>query len=243
MKTLVIIPTYNEKDNLPRAAAGVLARGDEYDVLIVDDLSPDGTGAVADSLAAAHPGRVFVRHRPAKSGLGSAYLEGFRFGRERGYEALCEMDADGSHDPADLPRLLAAVRGGAGLAIGSRRVRGGKITGWGLKRHLLSWGAGTLTRLMLGVKARDATAGYRCYSAAAADAVLAAPVMSRGYSFQEETLFYVERAGFRVVEVPVVFRDRERGGSKLDWREITASLGHLWRLRRSRRRPGTSRKT
>ncbi|MEY4744387.1 MAG: hypothetical protein RL272_332, partial [Candidatus Parcubacteria bacterium] len=197
MKTMVIIPTYNERENLEAAVLGVLASGgDAVNVLVVDDASPDGTGALADSLARGRPGRIHVLHRAGKLGLGTAYLEGFRFGLGRGYDAVCEMDADGSHDPAALPSLLARAEHGADLVIGSRRIAGGSVQGWGPHRHLMSGGAMALARVALGLKTKDVTSGFRCYKAEVARALLALPIRSNGYAFQEETVFYAERMGF-----------------------------------------------
>lgn len=235
MKTLVVIPTYNERENVEAIVLAVLAAGgDGTDVLVVDDASPDGTGALADALAEAHPGRVSVLHRRGKLGLGSAYLEGFRIALDRGYDAVCEMDADGSHDPSALPLLLAEAERGADLVIGSRRVPGGRVEGWGPHRHLMSGGAMTLSRLALGLKTRDVTAGYRCYRAGVARALLAMPIRSNGYAFQEETVFYAERMGFKVVEVPIVFRDRLLGRSKLTWREVLQFFAIIGRLQRTK---------
>ncbi len=233
MKTLVIIPTYNEKENLELIVSGIFSLNlPDLSILVVDDASPDGTGDIADGLAGRYPGKLHVLHRAGKLGLGTAYLEGFRFALARGFEAACEMDADGSHDPEALRQLVAAVAGGADLAIGSRRVSGGRISGWGPHRHLMSWGAMTLSRLALGLKTRDVTAGFRCYGARAVEALLRLPIASNGYAFQEETLYYCEKLGFRIVEIPVVFKDRVRGGSKLSKREIIAFFTTISRLRR-----------
>src|SRR5512142_2276400 len=188
MKSLVVIPTYNERENVETIVLAVLAAGGEgTDVLVVDDASPDGTGALADALAETHPGRVSVLHRQGKLGLGSAYLEGFRLGLGRGYDAVCEMDADGSHDPSALPLLLAEAERGADVAIGSRRVAGGQVVGWGPHRHLMSGGAMALSRLALGLRTKDVTSGFRCYRADVARALLSMPIRSNGYAFQEET--------------------------------------------------------
>lgn len=237
MRTLVVIPTYNERENLRSAVAGVLAGGEGLSVLVVDDASPDGTGMLADELAAEHPGRVTVLHRAGKQGLGSAYLAGFRRAVEQGYDAVCEMDADGSHDPAALPLLTAAVERGADLSIGSRRVPGGSVEGWGPHRHFMSNGAMMLARAALGLRTKDVTSGFRCYRRAVAEALLALPIASGGYAFQEETVFYAERLGFKVVEVPIVFRDRRMGTSKLTWREVAQFFSIIGTLRRTKVRP------
>jgi dolichol-phosphate mannosyltransferase len=222
MRTLVIIPTYNERENIGTVVVSFLeATNADVAVLIVDDASPDGTGELANVLSMQHSDRVFVLHRKGKLGLGSAYLAGFRYALDRGYDAVCEMDADGSHDPHALPRLIALVEQGADLAIGSRRVPGGNVVGWGPHRHLMSSGAMSVARLALGLKARDVTSGFRCYRAALAAELLAQPIVSNGYAFQEETLFYAERLGYKVVETPIVFRDRLHGQSKLSLKEVT----------------------
>lgn len=235
MKILIVIPTYNERENLESIVRGVLAVGrPDVAMLVVDDASPDGTGDLADALAARHPDRVFVLHRAGKLGLGSAYLAGFRSGIERGFDAVCEMDADGSHDPAALPRLFAEIERGADLAVGSRRVPGGKVIGWGPHRHVMSNGAMMLARLALGLRTKDVTSGFRCYRKEVAAALLSLPIESSGYAFQEETVFYAERLGFTVVEVPIVFRDRRHGSSKLTWREVVQFFTVIGKLRRTK---------
>jgi dolichol-phosphate mannosyltransferase len=239
MRTLVIIPTYNERENLRSAVAGVLAARADLSILVIDDGSPDGTGALADELAAESPERVSVLHRAGKQGLGSAYLAGFRASVDRGFDAVCEMDADGSHDPAALPLLVDAVERGADLSIGSRRVAGGRVEGWGPHRHFMSGGAMMLSRVALGLKTKDVTSGFRCYRRSVAQALLELPIASGGYAFQEETVFYAERLGFKVVEVPIVFRDRLKGTSKLTWREVAqffSIIGKLRRVKVSRKR-------
>lgn len=236
MRILVVIPTYNERENVDTVVRAVLAQPGAFSVLIVDDASPDGTGELADALAAANPGRVEVLHRQGKLGLGSAYLAGFRRALDGGYDAVCEMDADGSHDPAVLPRLAAAVEKGADLAIGSRRIPGGMTVGWGPHRHLMSGGAMLLARLALGLRTKDVTAGFRCYRAALARELLGVGIESGGYAFQEETVFYAEKLGYRVVEVPIVFRDRTLGRSKLTWREVAQFFAVIGKLRRAKPR-------
>lgn len=234
MKTLVIIPTYNERENLEALALRVLGEtAQDTHLLIVDDGSPDGTGYIADSLVSAHPERVQVMHRGAKNGLGSAYLAGFRYALDAGYDAACEMDADGSHDPTALPALIAAVAGGAAdLVIGSRRVPGGRIIGWGPHRHFMSAAAANFSRLALGLKTHDVTAGFRCYRASVLRSLIDSNLSSDGYAFQEEAAFHTERLGFRVSEIPIIFRDRTAGKSKLTWKEIPAFFGTILRLLR-----------
>lgn len=231
MKTLVVIPTYDERENLEPLVERLMRLSEiKADVLIVDDASPDGTGAIADALTTRHYGRVSVLHRAAKSGLGSAYIEGFGWALKRGYDAVCEMDADGSHDAADLPRLVHEVEGGADLAIGSRRVAGGRIEGWAPWRHLMSLSAMMLARLALGLKTMDVTAGFRCLDRRAAELLLHSGPLSPGYAFQEESLSVIEKAGMKVMEVPVVFRDRASGISKLGWPEIAEFLRMVARM-------------
>jgi dolichol-phosphate mannosyltransferase len=230
MKTLVVIPTYNEAENLAGLVERILALTPPGDILVVDDGSPDGTGQLADSLAQTHRGRLTAMHRSGKRGLGSAYIAGFRWGLDHAYEALCQIDADGSHDPEDLPRLWEAVRLGADLAIGSRRVAGGRIVGWNWWRHLMSWGAMTLSRMLLRLQTCDVTAGFRCYRAATARLLLDRQPAAGGYAFQEESLFLVERSGAQISEIPVTFRDRERGASKLGRADIKEFFRVLWRL-------------
>jgi 2-polyprenyl-3-methyl-5-hydroxy-6-metoxy-1,4-benzoquinol methylase len=232
MRTLVVMPTYNELESLAKTVSGIFSLGkDDIDILIVDDASPDGTGDLADRLSRDNPGRVSVLHRTGKLGLGSAYLEGFRLGLDRGYGAVCEMDADSSHDPASLPSLIDPVASGsADVTLGSRHVRGGRIIGWGPHRHLMSNGAILLSRLALGLKTRDVTTGFRCYSAKAAGALLDLGIRSNGYAFQEETVFYCEKLGFVVREIPIVFRDRVKGKSKLSRREVVQFFATIRRL-------------
>jgi dolichol-phosphate mannosyltransferase len=218
----LVLPTYNEAENIREivaATGGVLARAapEGFRVLVVDDGSPDGTGAIADELAAEHEW-VRVVHRSEKSGIGPAYLAGFRRALDEGAEYVMEMDSDFSHDPADLARLLAAVRGGADLALGSRYVDGGGVRDWGLVRRLVSEGGSTYARIVLGVSVRDLTGGFKCFRREVLEAIHFDDVRSQGYAFQVELTYRAIQAGFRVVEVPIVFRDRERGSSKMSWR-------------------------
>lgn len=235
MRTLVVIPTYNERENLERLVSRLLALEAAVSVCVVDDASPDGTGALADALHTQHPQRVHVIHREKKLGIGSAYLDGFRYGLARGFEALCEMDGDGSHDPDDLPRLLRALEKGADAAVGSRRVAGGGVEGWGVARRLMSALATAFARATLGLATRDATSGFRAYAHHAAERLVDARFASRGYAFQEEALYRLEHAGLVVAEVPITFRDRQRGASKLGWREVAEFAHVLARLRLGRR--------
>jgi dolichol-phosphate mannosyltransferase len=209
----VLIPTYNERDNLAGIVARVRASAPEADVVVLDDGSPDGTGAVADALAASDP-QVRVVHRDRKQGLGQAYLAGFRLVMDEGYDAAVEMDADGSHLPEQLPSLLAALAG-ADLVIGARWVRGGEVRNWPVHRKVLSVGANVYTKVMLGMHVNDATAGYRVYRTSALQAMGLDGVQSQGYCFQIDLTLRAVRTGLRVVEVPITFVEREVGVSKM----------------------------
>jgi dolichol-phosphate mannosyltransferase len=240
----VVLPTFNEAENVERIVTEVMAvlEGQAptgFRVLIVDDDSPDGTGKVADDLAAAHVG-VEVLHRAEREGLGRAYVAGFRYALARGAGYVMEMDADGSHDPRDLGRLLAAVRGGGtDLALGSRYVAGGRITAWSLARRATSRGGCWYARKVLGVDIRDLTGGFKCFAADVLRAIDLADVRSSGYVFQVELTYRALCAGFRVQEIPISFHDREHGSSKMSWRiglEAATVVPQLRRDRRSLRR-------
>jgi dolichol-phosphate mannosyltransferase len=216
MRAAVCLPTYNERENLERM---VRALGEQLDisrdrVLVIDDNSPDGTGAIADRLAAELPW-VEVLHRPEKRGLGPAYIAGFRRALAAGAELIVEVDCDFSHDPKDVPRLIATCEGGAGLVLGSRYVEGGGIVDWGLGRRVISAGGSLYARLLLGVRVRDLTGGFKCFRRAALESIDLDAITTRGYGFQIETTYRVLRKGFEVVEVPITFADRLAGGSKM----------------------------
>lgn len=232
-RVLVITPTYDERESLPVTLARLRAAVPTADVLVVDDGSPDGTGEVADAIAAADPS-VHVMHRPGKSGLGAAYTAGFGWGLERGYDVLVEMDADGSHAPEQLPALLAAVQGGADLALGSRWVPGGRVVDWPLGRQLLSRGGNTWARWALGIPLRDATGGYRAYRARALAAADLPSVRSEGYCYQLELATRVVRAGLVAVEVPITFTERAAGTSKMSRAIVVEALARttLWGAQR-----------
>ncbi|MFL6054664.1 MAG: polyprenol monophosphomannose synthase [Actinoallomurus sp.] len=212
-RVLVIIPTYNERENIESIVARARAAAPEADVLVADDNSPDGTGKIADGLAAEDE-RVHVLHRAGKEGLGAAYIAGFGWGMEHGFDVLVEMDADGSHQPEELPRLLSALRD-ADLVIGSRWVRGGAVENWPLNREILSRGANIYARIMLGVPVRDSTGGYRAYRATTLQKIEIAGVASQGYCFQVDLTLRTVRAGLRVAEVPIRFVERTHGASKM----------------------------
>ena len=222
----VCLPTYNERENLEAMVerlGGIL--GDDAVVLVIDDNSPDGTGEIADRLAAERE-RVHVLHRPRKEGLGPAYLDGFRRALELGAELILELDCDFSHDPADVPRLVAAADE-ADLVLGSRYVPGGGTRNWGALRRLISRGGSLYAQLLLGVPIRDLTGGFKCYRRAVLETIDLGAIHSKGYAFQIETTYRALRAGFRVVEVPIVFVDREIGGSKMS-RSIV--LEAVWKV-------------
>jgi dolichol-phosphate mannosyltransferase len=223
-RTLVIIPTYNERDNLPLILGRVHAAQPDVHVLVVDDGSPDGTGELADDLALADPDRVHVMHRTSKAGLGAAYLAGFAWGLGRGYSVLVEMDADGSHAPEELYRLLDAVDAGADLSIGSRYVDGGTVRNWPKRRMLLSKTANGYSRISLGVDIHDITAGYRAYRREVLEKIELATVDSKGYCFQIEMTWRTITDGFTVTEVPITFTERELGVSKMSGSNIREAV-------------------
>lgn len=223
-QTLVIIPTFNELENLPLILGRVHTARPDVHILVVDDSSPDGTGELADELARADPDRIHVMHRVAKDGLGAAYLAGFAWGLARKYTVLVEMDADGSHAPEQLYRLLEAVDNGADLAIGSRYVEGGTVRNWPWRRLVLSKTANTYSRLLLGVGIHDITAGYRAYRREALEKLDLATVDSKGYCFQIDLTWRTINNGFTVVEVPITFTERELGVSKMSGSNIREAM-------------------
>jgi dolichol-phosphate mannosyltransferase len=224
-RVLVVIPTYNEAENLPLIVDRLRRAVPAAETLVVDDNSPDGTGAVADGLAAADP-QVHVLHRTGKQGLGAAYVAGFGWARDQGYDAVVEMDADGSHAPEELPRLLDALRT-ADVVLGSRWVDGGTVRNWPAHRLLLSRGGNLYTRLALGMPVRDATGGYRAYRMPALEKMEIGSVASQGYCFQVDLAWRAHRLGLRVAEVPITFAERERGASKMS----SAIVGEaMWRV-------------
>jgi dolichol-phosphate mannosyltransferase len=219
---LVIIPTYNEADNVGPIVSRVRAAVPEAHVLVADDNSPDGTGKLADELAAEDE-QVHVMHRQGKEGLGAAYLAGFRWGLERGYGVLVEMDADGSHQPEELPRLLTALKG-ADLVLGSRWIAGGRVVNWPKHREILSRGGSRYSRLMLDVPLRDVTGGYRAFRRETLEGLGMEEVASQGYCFQVDLAWRAVKAGFHVVEVPITFVERERGDSKMSRNIVAEAL-------------------
>ena len=227
MRATICLPTYNERENLaPMIAAlgAVLRPGDR--VLVIDDNSPDGTGAIADGLAEVHP-FVSVLHRERKEGLGRAYIGGFRHVLAGDAELVLEMDCDFSHDPEDVPRLIAAAEAGADLVLGSRYVPGGGVRNWGLVRQVISRGGSLYTALFLRMGVKDPTGGFKCFRRAVLEHLELEAITPRGYAFQIETTYRVKRAGFRVVEIPITFADREAGQSKMSRAVV---LEAIWRV-------------
>ncbi len=226
-RACVVLPTYNERENLPSIVPAILAAAPQVDVLVVDDNSPDGTGALADALASKDP-RVRVLHRARKEGLGRAYLAGFAEALSRGYGRILEMDADFSHDPARLPELLAS---GKDLALGSRYVEGGGTVNWGLGRRVLSKGGSLYARLILGIAVRDLTGGFKCFRRQVLESIDLPSVRSTGYAFQIELTYRALKRGFSVGEVPIVFADRRVGKSKMNRRIVAEALWMVWKIR------------
>ena len=245
-RVLVVIPTYNEADNIRLITERVRRAVPAVDILVADDNSPDGTGAIADELAAADD-HIFVLHRAGKEGLGAAYKAGFAWAKNKGYDAVVEMDADGSHAPEDLPALLAALSGrdggeGADIVLGSRYVRGGQVLNWPAYRNWISRGGNLYSRLALGVSVRDITGGYRVFRREVLETLQLAEVASQGYCFQVDLAWRALQAGFRIVEVPITFTERERGASKMSnaivaeafWKVTQWGVARRWRRLRHR---------
>lgn len=227
-RATLVLPTYNESENLPALVAAVQALPEPIEIVIVDDNSPDGTGAVAERLAAASP-TIHVIHRAGKLGLGTAYTTGFQAALAQGAELILTMDADFSHDPCYLPALLAASRR-FDLVIGSRYVAGGGVRDWGPERRALSRGANMVAHRVLGLKARDCTAGFRCYRRAVLETINPATIRADGYSYLIEMLFRCQRAGFSIGEIPIIFADRRLGRSKISQQELVKAFFTVWRL-------------
>jgi dolichol-phosphate mannosyltransferase len=226
--TLIIIPTYNERENVRAIAEAVFKRAPDVNILFVDDNSPDGTGAIANEMSAADS-RVHVLHRSAKNGLGRAYIAGFKWALERRYEFIFEMDADFSHNPKDIPKLRAAAQE-AGLALGSRYINGVRVINWPLRRLFLSRGAGVYVKMITGMPFTDPTGGFKCFRRCVLEAIHLEEIISNGYSFQVEMTHTAWRIGCRIVEVPIVFEERHSGASKMSKRIIFEALWMVWKL-------------
>ena len=229
-RALVIVPTYNERANIERLIATVLAQDASLEILVVDDGSPDGTGEIVDRIAAVNP-RVHAVHRPKKMGLGTAYLTGFRWALERDYAYVLEMDADFSHDPAHLPQFLEAIRG-CDLVLGSR-YRNGRVTvvNWPMTRLLLSYCANIYARVVTGLQLGDATGGFKCFRRSVLETIPLNEVRSNGYAFQIEMSFRAWKRNFRIAEIPIVFVDRTEGTSKMSGSIVREAIWMVWRLR------------
>lgn len=228
-RSLVCLPTYDERDNVAPMVEAILAVDPKVEVLVIDDNSPDGTGEIADGIAAREP-RVHVLHRAGKEGLGKAYLAGFAWALERGYGLVLEMDADFSHDPKYLPAMLAASRS-ADLVLGSRYVPGGGTVNWGLGRKILSRGGSFYARMVLGIGVRDLTGGFKCFRREVLESIDLPTVECSGYAFQIELTYRALRKGFRVAEIPIVFVDRRVGQSKMSRRIVLEGIRKVWSIR------------
>lgn len=231
--TLVVVPTYCERENLPRLVPAILEQGDDLHILVVDDASPDGTGKVAEEFAERRPGRVFVLHRGGKEGLGPAYIAGFRWALERGYGRICQMDADLSHPPHSLPALIAASRAeGVDFVIGARYV-GGNVTvvNWPITRLLISYFGSVYARVVTGLPVTDATGGFNLFHRRVLQDIDIGRIRSTGYAFQIELKLRAWRRGFRFVEVPIIFTERDQGTSKMSKKIVLEAVWKVWFLR------------
>ncbi len=231
MEKLVIIPTYNEKENIQNIIAAVTGLGQGYHILIIDDGSPDGTADIVKSLFAKYPGQLFLEERRGKLGLGTAYIHGFKWAIERGYRYIFEMDADFSHNPKDLERLYMACKEGADVAVGSRYVKGGAVQNWPANRILLSKGASVYTRIITWMPVKDTTAGFVCYKKEVLETINFEAINFVGYAFQIEMKFAAWKLGFKIAEVPIIFIDRELGASKMNKGIVKEGILGVLRLR------------
>lgn len=229
MKAIVVIPTYNECDNIVRLSAEILSQHPSLELLFVDDNSPDGTGRIADELAAGNE-RISVLHRPGKLGLGSAYREGFKVALQRGADLLIEMDADFSHDPSVLPLFLERSAT-CDLVIGSRYLNGVSVVNWPLRRLMLSYFASVYTRVITGLPLKDCTSGFKCFRRSAVESIDLDSVMSDGYSFQIEMNYRCMEKGFRIAEIPIIFIDRRAGSSKMSRKIVREAVVMVWKLK------------
>lgn len=230
MRAIAVIPTYNERDNLPHLVEKLQECANDLDVLIVDDNSPDGTGAVAEEFSRKYVGKFFVLHRERKEGLGKAYVAGFRYALEKDYDTIVQMDADLSHDPSYLPLLLEQIRD-CDLVTGSRYLHGISVVNWDLKRLILSKAATLYVRLITRMPLTDATTGFKCWRRKTLEAIRVGDTCSNGYLFQIETTYRARRMGFQVIEVPIIFVERKHGRSKMDWKIIWEGFWGVLKLR------------
>ncbi|MEO8288883.1 MAG: polyprenol monophosphomannose synthase [Chloroflexota bacterium] len=238
MKSLIILPTYNEIENIQAVVEEVLARG-PYDVLVVDDNSPDGTGALADKLSKKHRGRVHVLHRAKKEGLGRAYTDGFKWGLAHNYDVLFEMDADFSHNPAHLAQFMREIENGADLVLGSRNIKGGGTRNWSILRQLISKGGSLYAQTILFSPYRDLTSGFKAFRREVLESLDLDKIRSNGYSFQIEVTHRAHQMGYKIKETPIIFYDRKVGTSKMNTRIVLEAMAVVWRIRLSKpaRRP------
>jgi dolichol-phosphate mannosyltransferase len=234
LKILIILPTYNEIENLQPLVEGVLARG-PYDILVVDDNSPDGTGDLADRLAKKHRDRVWVLHRVSKEGIGRAYIAGFKWGLEQGYDVIFEMDADFSHNPAHLSQFVREIEAGADLVLGSRNIKGGGTRNWSIIRQIISKGGSLYAQTILFSPYRDLTSGFKAFRREVLEALDLEKVHSNGYSFQIEVTHRAHQMGFKIKETPIIFHDRKVGTSKMTGKIVLEAMLVVWRIRLSKR--------
>lgn len=229
MKILIIIPTYNELENLPRLLPKVFAKDDNINVLIVDDNSPDGTAAFVENEMKSND-RIHLIKRPSKQGLGTAYIAGFRYALQNDFQLVFEMDADFSHDPNEIPKFLEAIKN-ADVILGSRYINGVNVINWPMSRLLLSWFANWYTRIITGLPIKDATGGYKCFRIEILQTIDLNKVTSNGYAFQIEMTFKAWKKGFRVKEIPIIFVDRVKGQSKMSKKIVREAVTMVWKLR------------
>lgn len=234
MDKIVIIPTFNEKENIEKIIRKVLSLPNDFHVLVVDDGSPDGTGEIIKKLCFEFPSQVFLKERSGKLGLGTAYIFGFKWALEKGYEYIFEMDADFSHNPDDLPRLLKEVKNGADVAIGSRYVKGGNVKNWPANRVFISFGASVYTRLITWIPVRDCTAGFVCYRSEVLKKIPLDKVQFVGYAFQIEMKYLAWKNGFKLKEIPITFIDRLEGNSKMSKNIVKEAIFGVWKMRRTK---------
>lgn len=228
-KTLVITPTFNEAENIEQLTTVVLSQGTEIDVLVVDDNSPDGTAEIVERLKANNP-RIYLIRRPDKMGLGTAYVAGFKFALERGYDYVFEMDADFSHNPKEITNFINKMSG-CDLVLGSRYTNGVRVVNWPIRRLMLSYGANLYTRIITGLPVKDATSGFKCFKRTVLEAINLDKIRSNGYAFQIEMTFLAWKRGFRVCEIPIIFVDRHSGVSKMSKKIVAEAALMVWKLK------------